>query len=341
AWGRVAARGARSGRYGRVLVTDDSRHVLTLFSGAPVATPGDTWEGDLPLSLSVASAASRAILEKQTLSFNVSGKDLLNAGTVLTLSWALSPTPPSGAVTGTVMGTNTVALTPFSWTPGCIDATMSPYTLTFTLTGGGFTLTYPITVMVQAIDCPPTVSAPAAATFKVGHTGSFQVSAADADGDMVTLTLLPITNPRTPQVAPSFPAATGAGSVMQTFTWTPGPLDVTGVGQPFQATSRATATAVPVNSSPPTALTVPPNAAPAITAPATASFAEGTQGTFGVSATDADNDPITLNLTAFVGTGMTPNPSDPPTFSASGTGSASGTLTWTPGFLDAGTYRAP
>jgi uncharacterized protein (TIGR03382 family) len=340
-WATVSTSAPPPGRYGSVMVRDDTRKVLTLFSGGPVATTGDTWEGDLTLRLAVASAATRTLSEGQVLSFDVVGKDLASAATALTLSWAMSPVPPSGPVTGTVTGPGMAAVQPFSWMPGCTDASAIPYALTFTLSGGVPTLTSTINVTVTASDCPPTVSAPATASFKVGHPGSFMVSAADGDEDFVTLTLDPITTPRPPQVVPSFPSVTGKASVMQTFTWTPGPLDVTGVGAPFQATFRATANGVPVPSSPATALTVVPNTLPTLTAPATATFAEGTPGTFDVSAADAtDNDPLTLTLTAFVGTSGTPNPSDPPAFSASGTGAAGGTVSWTPGFLDAGTYQA-
>src|SRR6185369_10196807 len=69
--------------------------------------------------------------------------------------------------------------------------------------------------------------------------------------------------------------------------------------------------------------------APVITAPATATVAENGLLTVNVTATDPDGEPITSLTATGVPAGAT---------LTSGPGNASGTLSWTPGFSQAGSY---
>jgi len=69
--------------------------------------------------------------------------------------------------------------------------------------------------------------------------------------------------------------------------------------------------------------------APTVTAPTTASVAEGSLLTVNVTAADPDGDPITSLTTSALPAGATFTP---------GLGNATGTLSWTPGYTQSGTY---
>src|SRR5262249_26299252 len=72
------------------------------------------------------------------------------------------------------------------------------------------------------------------------------------------------------------------------------------------------------------------NCPPVLVLPPPQAFVEGSAGSFTVSAVDPDGDPVTLALT-----GISPTPMVAPSFTP-----ATGSFTWTPGFLDPGTYTA-
>ncbi|HEX7077700.1 MAG TPA: Ig-like domain-containing protein, partial [Candidatus Eisenbacteria bacterium] len=148
------------------------------------------------------------------------------------------------------------------------------------------------------------------------------VTASDPDGQAITT----LTASGTAITAGATFAA-GAGNTSGTLSWTPTFTQSGTYAATFTATnalSGSATTNITVNNV---------DRAPTVTAPASATGAEGSLLTVNVTASDPDGQAIT-SLTA-TGTAITAGA----TFAA-GAGNTSGTLSWTPTFTQAGTYAA-
>jgi len=171
-------------------------------------------------------------------------------------------------------------------------------------------------------DSPPVVTAPAAIAGTEGVAISFSVSASDPDGDALTsftanLSALPPGN--------NAAFTSGPANTSGTLTWMPtyadarpAPYNIT-----FAASNFSSGTAS-------TAITLTNvDRAPTVGAPAAVTAGEGAQATIPVTASDPDADLLT-SLTA----DLTALPAGNNAVFAVGTGKTSGTLTWTPTFVD-------
>jgi hypothetical protein len=165
-------------------------------------------------------------------------------------------------------------------------------------------------------DQAPVVTAPATATVAENGLLTVNVTAADPDG-----------NPITSLTAAGLPAGAtftpGAGNTSGTLSWTPDFSKAGSYSVTFTASNALT-------SSRTTAITVTnTDRAPVVTAPATATVAEGEKLTVTFTAVDPDGDAISSLGAVGVppGAGL-----------ITGVGNHTGTLTWTPGFSRAGTY---
>jgi PKD repeat protein len=158
------------------------------------------------------------------------------------------------------------------------------------------------------------VTAPATQTVQESSLLTFTVSASDPDGDAIaSLTAAPL-----PAGASFTPDGTNASG---TFSWTPDNAQAGSHTVTFTASNALTGTAA-------TVITVTNlNNTPVVTAPATQTVDEGVLLTFGVSASDADGDHVTLTALGIpVGATFLDNGDD------------TGTFSWTPSFTQAGSY---
>ena len=206
----------------------------------------------------------------------------------------------------------------FSWTPGFADAGF--YSVTFTafnaLSGSATT-----NICVGCADRAPFVNAPVTASTPANALLTFTVTAADPDGDaIVSLTAAPLPTGAT--------FTSNAAHTSGTFSWTPTNAQAGTFNVTFTASNALSGSST-------TAITVLAGGdrAPVVTAPATATFGENVPGSFTVSAADPDGDAI-ASLTAS-GTAITAGAS----FTSNAT-HTSGTLSWTPGFSQLGSYSA-
>ncbi|MDW7710102.1 MAG: Ig-like domain-containing protein [Deferrisomatales bacterium] len=230
---------------------------------------------------------SKTVAEGQLLSFTVSATD--PDGDPVTITTSALPT---GA---TFDGTT------FSWTPGFTQA--GSYPVTFTATAGGLTDSETITITVTDVDRPPVLAPIGNKTVGEGSLLSFTVSAADPDGDPVTIGAAPL---------PSGAAFDGT-----TFSWTPGFTQAGSYPVTFTATANGLTDSETIT------ITVTDVDRPPVLAPiGNKTVAEGSLLNFTVSAADPDGDPVTITTSALP-TGAT---FDGTTFS------------WTPGFTQAGSY---
>src|SRR5439155_1511067 len=168
---------------------------------------------------------------------------------------------------------------------------------------------------------PPVVTAPALASVAESSTLTLNVTASDPDGDPIaSLTASTAGLPAGNNAAFVVNASNTAG----TFTWTPtfsdGPGPYTLTFTSSNSLSGSASTSITVNNV---------DRAPAVTAPASQTVAEGAPLSFTVTAADPDGDAIGSLAAVGLpgGATFTPNASN-----------TAGTLSWTPGYADAGTY---
>lgn len=208
----------------------------------------------------------------------------------------------------------------FRWTPTIDDARVKPWNARIIARderGGSSVLTIPITVIDR--NRAPSISAPSVVTIKAGVTSSVFVGTFDPDGDALTVTHEPVQFPQ--GAITGFDVATGV------FRWSPTVRDVR--DQPYlvyfrvrdpRGGSAQTTTSITVSAT---------NSSPTIATVRSASVTETETVSFGVTATDADGDAVTVeaDLSLFPA-GATP------TFAA-------GQFSWTPaeGFADPDPYR--
>jgi PKD repeat protein len=232
-----------------------------------------------------------------------------------------NPVVPFGSFTTNAARTSGT----FTWCPTFTQA--GSYSVTFLAcsdacggTGCGVCASATTTIIVNNVDRPPTVTAPATASVEENTLLTFFVFASDPDGDAM--------NSFTATSSPPTPGSTftvNASNTSGTFSWTPSFTAAGVYNVTFTASNALTGTAR-------TAITIGgPDRAPVVTAPATYTFGEGVLGSFTVTASDPDGEAI-LSLTAA---------SSPPTPGSTFTANAantSGTFSWTPSFTAAGLY---
>jgi PKD repeat protein len=277
-------------------------------SGRAFVTIGITTAGGDRVPVVVAPATASGA-ENMLITFTVNASDP-DGDAILSLT-AGGPAITAGG-TFTANASNTSGT--FSWTPNF--AQNGSYAVTFTasnaLSGSATT-----SITVGGPDRAPVVNAPLTASTLPNVLLTFQVSAADPDGDAIfslTAQLLP--------GGATF--VSNASHTSGTFSWTPNLAQSGTFNVTFTATNALSGSAT-------TAITVLSGGdrAPVVTAPTTFSGNQFTLITFTVSAADPDGEAI-ASLTA------APLPSGA-TF-ASNAAHTSGTFSWTPNLFQAGTY---
>ncbi len=310
----------------------NASHTSATWSWTPSFTNAGTYSVDFTASNSLSGTARTTVAvanvdraptvtapatasgdENTNINFNVTANDP-DGDAISSLTAASSP-PTTGSVF-TVNASN--GLANFSWTPSFTQA--GSYTVTF-FASNGLTGTASTAITVNNVDRAPVVTAPAFVSATPNIPANFVVTANDPDGDAITSL-----------TASSSPATTGStfttnvSNTSGTFSWTPSFLTPSGM---YFVTFTASNT---LSGSASTQISVThPDRAPVVTAPATASGNENTLITYTVTAADPDGQAIT-SLTASSSPATTGS-----TFTANGT-NTSGTWSWTPSFIQAGTY---
>jgi parallel beta-helix repeat protein len=237
---------------------------------------------------------------------------------ITSLTANLSGLPPGNNAVFTVGAADSTGT--LSWTPGYDDA--GAYSVTFTA-ANALSASATTAISVANVDRAPAVAAPAA-TVAEASALTLTVHAADPDGQPVTslgadLSALPAGNDAVFTPDP--------GDTTGTLTWTPTYQDAGSYAITFTAANALSGSAT-------TAIVVANvDRAPAVVAPAALSAAEGTSVTVTVRASDVDGEPI-ASLTADL-SGL---PAGNHAVFTVGAGDSTGTLVWTPGYDDAGTY---
>jgi len=216
----------------------------------------------------------------------------------------------------------------FNWTPHAGQE--GSYSVTFTATSGGPTLSTSTTTMMNIgpEDLPPVIVAPGTVNGRANHLITFTATCTDPHGEAITLfNLTGSQNTPLPAGATWTPNATNTSG---TFAWTPTMAQVGTVNLRYRATD---AEPFPLSVGPEqytTKIIVSADRAPIVTAPASVSGAEGTPVTVNATVSDPDADAI-ASLTASglpFGATFTSNPTH-----------TAGTVNWTPDYSQAGTYN--
>lgn len=246
------------------------------------------------------SLTNQTVAEGQPLTFPVTATDSENDPLTLIANGL-----PAGAIFDAQTGA-------FSWTPGyTADGT---YQVTFTATENTPTTlsdSKTVTITVSNTNRPPVITPIANQTVDEGHVLQFTVSATDPDGNAVTLS------------ANNLPAGATFTPATGIFSWTPG-YAAAGNYPNIEFTATDNGTPIALDVALVTVTVGDINRMPDITTPGPQEVLEGHLLTFSVSATDPDNDVVTLNATGLP-TGSTFNPS-------------SGTFSWTPNLTASGVY---
>jgi hypothetical protein len=237
----------------------------------------------------LAAIENKSVNEGQSLSFTVSATDA--DGDPITYSVQNSPTEATFV--------NQI----FTWTPTSGQAGI--YLVRFIADDGQSQASQTVIITVNSVNRPPVLAAIGNKSVDEGQSLSFTVSATDADNDLVAYSV---------QNLP-----TGASFANRVFTWTPnysqaGTYSVIFSASDGTASDSQTIT-ITVNS-------VNLNQPPVLAAIRNKTIYEGRILSFTVSATDADNDPITYSIQNL----------------PSGASFSNGVFTWTPNYSQAGTY---
>ena len=143
----------------------------------------------------LAAIGNKSVDEGATLSFTISATDPDGD----TITYSIDPLP-AGAAFNTTTGA-------FSWTPGYDQA--GPDSTTFTATDGTAEDTEAITITVNNVDRPPTISSIGNQSVFAAEPLTFSVSATDPDGDAISYS------------TSSLPTGATFDSTNHTFNWTP------------------------------------------------------------------------------------------------------------------------
>jgi parallel beta-helix repeat protein len=254
----------------------------------------------------VTAPAAASVNEGSPLALNITASDPDgNPITTLTATGL-----PAGATFTAGAGNTSGTL---NWTPGYTQP--GNYTVSFTaanaLSGSAST-----TITVNFVDRPPVVTAPSVATVNEASLLTINVTASDPNGDA----LQSLTASGLPTGATFTP---GTGNTAGTLSWTPGYTQAGTYTVTFSAANNLSGSAT-------TTITVNNvDRPPVVTAPPAVSVNEGSPLAVNVTASDPDGDPITALTAAGLPAGATFTP---------GAGNTTGTLSWTPGYTQAGTY---
>jgi len=254
-----------------------------------------------------------------TSSFQVTATDP-DADVIDAIAMGLVKGGPSFSSTG--VGTPTATGT-VTWTP----STLRSLNLTFTASSQcatgcvtGSAVTY--VESIQPTNLPVVIDPIADVMVSEGASATVPVHASDPDGDPIVLSA------SLPSFGTLNAPTTGTGDVATTITLTPGFSDAGGYTATVSEAGGVSATfGITVLNA---------DRGPVLTAPASASAAEGSLLTVDVEATDPDGDAVSSLSADLAGL---PSGNDG-AFSASGLGSATATgqMTWTPTLADAGGY---
>ncbi len=267
-----------------------------------------------PIAMSPASVSGN---ENSAISVAVTASDP-DSDAIANLTADLSGLPAGHGATFTKNASNTAGT--FTWTPTFADAG-GPYPIIFTagnnLSGRDTTL-----VSVVNIDRAPAISAPALVVTPEMQQLTLAIAAADSDGDAIGTLVADLSGLPGGHDAVFTP---GASNATGTLTWTPGAIDAPGpyvVGfTAANALSGSTTTSVRIDR------------LPVVTVTPSANATEGDAVSLSVTAHDPDSDEIVTLSADF---SHLP-PGHGAVFTPNGTHTG-GTLTWTPGFQDAGDF---
>ena len=250
------------------------------------------------------TVGNRSTTENVNLTFAVSSAD--PDSTIPALS---TSTLPSGAgFTDNGNGTGT-----FSWTPGYTQT--GAYPVTFYAGDGALVDSERVTITVtDAGNQPPVLNAIGGKSVIEGNNLNFGVSASDPDATIPTLTT---------STLPSGAVFTDNGNGTGTFSWTPGYTQAGSYPVTFYAGDGALVDSEIIT----IAVTDAGNQPPVLAPIGAKSIAEGANLTFGVSASDPDATiPVLTTSTLPLGANFVDN------------GNGTGTLSWMPGYTQAGIY---
>lgn len=301
-------------------------------TGAFFWTPSPTQVGNHVLTFSAEDGQAN---DSETITITVAGGVIPNSPPVLgiigdktvtvgaTLNFTVSASDPDGdAVTLRVLGLPNgagfnSATGLFTWTPALGDVGIS--SLTFEASDAQSIDSQTITIQVEQppppVNTPPVLAPIGNRSINAGSNLSFTVSASDADGDTLILSVAGL------PTGASFDAATGL------FSWTPGPGDL---GNHPVTFSVSDGTAPPVEEQ--IVISVV-NSAPVITVttPPPAQITENELVTVGIAVSDPDaGDTLTVSASGSALDHGGAFHYDPAT--------QTGTFTWTPAIVTAGSY---
>ncbi|MDI6787025.1 MAG: M6 family metalloprotease domain-containing protein [Planctomycetota bacterium] len=273
----------------------DSRIGITNISDSGTLMTANIVSTDRPPVL--ASPGDKQVNKGSNLLFVLSATD--PDGDNITYSMTSTPT-----VTGATFNATSGQ---FSWTPGYTQADV--YVVTFTATGFLLSDSKTITITVNNVDWPPTLTSPGTKTVNEALTLNFTLSATDLDGDIITYSAIGL-----PQGA-SLDSTTGI------FQWSPDYTQSGNYSVTFVASSNSLSDSK-------TILIIVYNVdrAPQLTSPGNKNVNEAQLLTFTLSATDPDGDSIVFTMTSTpTATGATMN-------------SSTGVFSWTPDYTQSGIY---
>ncbi|MEW6050860.1 MAG: tandem-95 repeat protein [Candidatus Zixiibacteriota bacterium] len=253
----------------------------------------------------LAIIGNRSTTEGVNLNFVISASD--PDGTTPTFTTSTLPSGATFVDNGNGTGT-------FNWTPDFTQAGL--YNVTFRTTDGVATDTERVAItVIDAGNLAPVLAAIGNKSVTEGINLSFGVSATDPDGTTPTFTT---------STLPSGATFVDNGNGTGTFSWTPG---FTQAG-PYNVTFRATDGAAIDSETIVITVNEAGNQAPVLAAIGAKSTSEGANLTFGTLATDPDGTtPIMTSGTLPTGATFVDN------------GNGTGTFSWTPGFVQAGSYN--
>ena len=214
----------------------------------------------------------------------------------------------------------------FAWTPSYFNA--GSYRLHF-VAKNPFEADAVTSIEILDVPDPPTVTVPSPATGLEGTPLTVVVAASDPDGDPLTsLTSGPLPAGASFDVDPDH-----ARGVLD---WTPGYAQAGEYGVRFfvESLDPAGPLGAPLVEQGSASLLIVirdgPDQPPVLSAPPRVDAAEGSHVSVGIAASDADGDPFLALTASPLPTGATFDVAE---------GNAAGTLDWTPGYSQAGTYE--
>lgn len=296
-----------SAQRGTYNVTFTATNVLT----GSATTAISITDGSRPPIVSAPATASG--FEGLPITFTVSASDP-DADAISSLTGSGPAVTAGGTFSANASNTSGT----FSWTPavGQIGSYLAIFTATNTNSGSDSTVV--VVATDGGGDHEPVVTAPANQTVALNSLLTFAVSAADPDGEPInSLTAAPLPSGAT--------FTSNAAHTSGTFSWTPNIAQegaYTIVFTAANALSGSAATQIQAGGS---------DRAPVVLGPFTFTIVAGTQGSFPLTATDPDGDPIS----SFTASGTAISAGGTFTKNAS---NSSGTFTWTPSVTQLGSY---